>query len=298
MSRVDPRTNRVTARVPVGAVQSLAAGDGVAWASTEGGTRERDAAGVGVQPDRRGRPHAGCADRLRPYAAGAGRRRRGARADVAAIRLVLQQHGYRAGRFNVGYQSCDESTTQTGFFDPRRCAANANAYAHDTSLVALIGPWSSFCAETALRTLNLAEGGPVPVISPTSTDAGLTRSDGLPVAAGGNRGEPGFYYPTGVRNFVRLQAVDALEGTALAVLAKQLGLAHVYVLVERRTFYDGLVTEPFKRGAKALGVGTGRRGDVQDRRQRRRRAGGRGGALGSRRRRARRRPLPGGTCRW
>jgi ABC-type branched-subunit amino acid transport system substrate-binding protein len=95
----------------------------------------------------------------------------------------------------------------------------------------------------------------VPVISPSSTDAGLTRTDGLPVSAGGNRGEPGFYYPTGVRNFVRLLAVDALQGTALAVLAKQLGLAHVYVLLERGTIYDRLATEPFKRGAKALGVG-------------------------------------------
>ena len=94
------------------------------------------------------------------------------RADVDAIRLVLQQHGYRAGRFNVGYQSCDESTVQNGTFDPRRCAANANAYAHDTSLVALIGPFSSFCAEAALRTLNLADGGPVPVISPTAPTPG------------------------------------------------------------------------------------------------------------------------------
>src|SRR3954452_13581027 len=119
------------------------------------------------------------------------------------------------------------------------------------SLVALIGPFSSFCAETALRTLNRAEGDPVPVISPTSTDAGLTRIDGLPVAAGGNRGEPGFYYPTGVRNFVRLLAVDALEGTALAVFAKQLGLAHVYVLLEQGTIFRRLAPEPFKRGAKA-----------------------------------------------
>ena len=58
-----------------------------------------------------------------------------------------------------------------------------------------------------------------------------------------------------MRNFVRLQAVDALEGTALAVLAKQLGLTRVYVLLEQGTFFEGQATEPFKRGAKALGVG-------------------------------------------
>ncbi len=254
VSRVDPRTNGVTARMPIGAVQSLAAGDGVVWAGTEGGTEAGTLPTPACSPiDSGGRtPDVLIASDLTLQGQDVSA---SSRADVDAIRLVLQQHGYRAGRFNVGYQSCDESTTQTGFYDPRRCAANANAYAHDTSLVALIGPWSSFCAETALRTINLAEGGPVPVISPTSTDAGLTRTDGLPVAAGGNRGEPGFYYPTGVRNFVRLQAVDALEGTALAVLAKQLGLAHVYVLLEQGTIFNRLATEPFKRGAKALGVG-------------------------------------------
>ena len=166
VSRVDPRTNRVTARVPVGAVQSLAAGAGVAWASTAGGTQSGTLPAPACSPiDSGGRtPDVLIASDLplqgQDFAASS-------RADVDAIRLVLQQHGYRAGRFNVGYQSCDESTAQTGTCEPRRCAANANAYAHDTSLVALIGPFSSFCAEAALRTLNLAQGGPVPVISPT-----------------------------------------------------------------------------------------------------------------------------------
>ena len=99
---------------------------------------------------------------------------------------------------------------------------------------------SSFCAEAEiLRTLNLAQGGPLPVISPTSTDAGLTRSDGLPVAAGGNRGEPGFYYPTGVRNFVRLLPGDDLLAVADAVLAKRLGLQSVYVRRRRLGFLEG-----------------------------------------------------------
>jgi ABC-type branched-subunit amino acid transport system substrate-binding protein/DNA-binding beta-propeller fold protein YncE len=254
VSRVDPRTNRVTARHQVGAIQSLAAGERVAWASTDGGTENRTLPAPACSPvDSGGRaPDVLIASDLPLHSPDFGA---SSRADVDAIRLVLQQHGYRAGRFNVGYQSCDESTVQNGTWDPRRCAANANAYARDTSLVALIGPFSSFCAEAALRTLNLADGGPLPVISPSSTDAGLTRSDGLPVAAGGNRGEPGFYYPTGVRNFVRLQAVDALEGTALAVLAKQLGLTRVYVLLQKERFYEGQATEPFQRGANALGVG-------------------------------------------
>ena len=46
-----------------------------------------------------------------------------------AIRFVLQQHDFRAGAFTVGYRSCDDSTAQTGDYENRRCAANANAYA-------------------------------------------------------------------------------------------------------------------------------------------------------------------------
>jgi branched-chain amino acid transport system substrate-binding protein len=94
----------------------------------------------------------------------------------------------------------------------------------------------------------------VPTISPTSTYAGLTRPNGLPPGEDGYRNEPAVYYPAGVRNFVRLLATDDLQGTALAVLAKQLGLARVYVLQDGTEFWKGLLTEPFKRAAKALGV--------------------------------------------
>ena len=93
-----------------------------------------------------------------------------------AIRLVLERREFRAGRFTVGYRSCDESTAQTGGFEQRRCAANADAYAQAEDLVAVIGPWSSYCAEIEIPITNRAPGGPLAMISPTNTDPGLTRS--------------------------------------------------------------------------------------------------------------------------
>ena len=36
---------------------------------------------------------------------------------VEAIRLVLEQRGYRAGAYTIGYQSCDDSTAQGGGCD-------------------------------------------------------------------------------------------------------------------------------------------------------------------------------------
>ena len=40
VARIDPATNAVTARIPVGATQALAAGAGSAWVSVAGATRD------------------------------------------------------------------------------------------------------------------------------------------------------------------------------------------------------------------------------------------------------------------
>ena len=143
VSRIDPRTNGVT-RVPVGAVQALAAGAGGAWVSTAGrpaaGTLPASVCGELVSGGRK--PDVLIASDL-PLQGPNGA---GPRAMADAIRLALEQRDFKAGRYTVGYRSCDESTAQTGGFENRRCAANAEAYAGADDLVALIGPYSSFCA--------------------------------------------------------------------------------------------------------------------------------------------------------
>ena len=83
------------------------------------------------------------------------------RAMADAIRAVLAEHGSRAGKYAVGYRSCDDSTEQAGTYEPRRCAANANAYAGAERLVAVIGPWNSGCAQVEIPILNRAPGGPL-----------------------------------------------------------------------------------------------------------------------------------------
>ena len=170
-----------------------------------------------------------------------------------AIRLVLKQRNFTAGKYTVGYHSRDESTAQTGAFEQRRCAANASAYARAKRLVAVVGPWSSFCAQIQIPILNRAPGGPLAMISPTNSDPGLTRKG--PPPPDGYPGEPEVYYPTGVRNYVRVFPGDDLQGAAHAVLAKRLGLERVYLLPERSSFWDGLLTDPFRRAARRLGVG-------------------------------------------
>ena len=249
VTRVDPAKARVTSRTRIGAAQALAAGAGSAWVSTAG------AAAAGTLPDTCGELSSTVPDpdvlivSDLPLQGPVGTV---PRAMEDAIRLVLQQHDHQAGRFSVGYRSCDDSTAQTGNWENRRCAANANAYAAADDLVAMIGPFNSPCAQIEIPILNRARAGPLGIISPSNTHAGLTRPGNAPPGDGW-RGEPDVYYPTGERNYARVVGNDNLHGGSLATLARRLGLRGVYVL-DDGDYWQYALADPFRNAAKRLGV--------------------------------------------
>jgi len=251
VARIDPSTNMVEARTSVSAPQALAAGAGSAWVSVAAGTTEGalTASGCGAIASGGGTPDVLIASDLPlqgPFSAGP-------RALEGAIRFILERHRFRAGKYTVGYQSCDVSTAQTGGFEFRKCAANASAFAHAKQLVAVIGPWSSFCGQVGIPILNRAPGGPLATVSPIATHPGLTRGGRLgDDSVGAMSGEPQVYYPTGVRNFARLMAREDVQGVANAMLAKELGLKRVYVLYDPN--WNAEQRNPFLRTAPRLGV--------------------------------------------
>ena len=249
VSRIDPRTNTVTARTSIGAPQALAAGAGAAWVSVAGGTTKGvlTTSACGEVASGGGKPDVLIASdfALRgPVSADQ-------RVLANVIRFVVERRRFRAGEHTVGYQSCDVSTPETAGFEFRKCAANANAYARAEQLVAVIGPWSSFCAEVEIPIVNRAPGGPLAMISPTNTGTGLTRGGRLAES----RGQPGVFYPTGVRNFVRVAPREDFQGVAHALLAKQLGLRRVYVLHDSANDSWRIEhADPFRRAARRLGL--------------------------------------------
>ncbi len=249
VSRIDPGTNSVTAKASIGAPQALAAGAGAAWVSVAGGTTAGalPASSCGEVASGAGKPDVLIASDLPlqgPFSADP-------RAIANAIRFVMERRRFKAGEYAVGYQSCDVSTPQTAGFEFRKCAANANAYARAKQLVAVIGSWSSFCSEVELPIVNRAPGGPLAMISPANTGPNLTR--GGPLAE--SRGEPGVFYPTGVRNFVRVAPREDLLGVADAMLAKRLGLRRVHVLYDSASDDWRIVhADPFRRAARRLGL--------------------------------------------
>jgi branched-chain amino acid transport system substrate-binding protein len=165
-----------------------------------------------------------------------------------AIKFILARHQFRAGKYGVAYQACDDSTSATDQGDLTRCAANAKAYAQDASLIGVLGTWNSRCSEVELPLLNQAPSGPLALVSPSNTNVGLTHA-----GPGTGPGEPGLYYPTGKRSFARVISADDAQGAADALLTKRLHVRRVVVLDDRESYGVTVVT-PFMHAARALGL--------------------------------------------
>ncbi|HEX6762756.1 MAG TPA: branched-chain amino acid ABC transporter substrate-binding protein [Gaiellaceae bacterium] len=167
-----------------------------------------------------------------------------------AIAYVLKQHGWKAGKYTLAYQSCDDSTAQAGKWDSGKTSANANAYAQDQSVIGVIGTFNSGAAEIIVPVLNRAPNGPVAMVSPANTYVGLTHGGPGTVA-----GEPGKYYPTGKRNYARVVAADDYQGAADALLAQSLGVKKVFILNDKEAYGLGVASN-FRNAATKLGIKT------------------------------------------
>jgi branched-chain amino acid transport system substrate-binding protein len=162
-----------------------------------------------------------------------------------AILWDLANRGWKAGNLKIGYQSCDDSTAQTGGWDSAKCATNARLYASNRSVIGVVGTFNSGCAKIIVPILNRANPGPLPMVSPANTNPGLTKH--------WDPGEPQKYYPTGVRNYARVVATDDFQGPADAMWSKALGYKKVYVLNDKQTYGFGVATT-YKNAAKKLGI--------------------------------------------
>jgi branched-chain amino acid transport system substrate-binding protein len=177
-----------------------------------------------------------------------------------AVQYVLEkQYKFKAGKFTVGYQACDDSTAQTGAWDPAKCSSNARAYAADKSVIGLLGTFNSGCSKLIVPILNRAPGGAVAMLSSANTAVGLTHSD-----ATTSPGEPKVYYPTGVRNYARVAASDDYQGPAgvtmlqskafkLAQGKKFKAVTNVFIVHDNQVFGKG-VAQAFSNKAKKSGL--------------------------------------------
>jgi branched-chain amino acid transport system substrate-binding protein len=167
---------------------------------------------------------------------------------VAAVKYQLQQQNYKAGDYNIAFQSCDNATAQAGGWDSGKCSANANAYAGNDGVIGVIGTFNSGCAAIEIPVLNQAPDGGIPMLSPANTYVCLTAA-----APSCDSTEPDKYYPSGTRNYLRVVANDAYQGSADAEFAQSLGVKSVYILNDKQAYGLGVATN-FRDAAQSLGI--------------------------------------------
>jgi DNA-binding SARP family transcriptional activator/ABC-type branched-subunit amino acid transport system substrate-binding protein/DNA-binding beta-propeller fold protein YncE len=244
--RIDPRTNRARVVSRIASARGIAVGEGAVWV-TAAPPRTSDAALPSVACSRVtyagvGTPRFLIASDLPLHGPG----RVATVPMVEAIRFVLERREFKAGRFSVGYQSCDDSTAQAGTYDPSTCFSNAKAYARNLDVIGFIGAYNSGCSGVQIPVANQAPDGPLAMISTSNTWNGLTRP-----YKGMRRGELEARYPSGERNYVRIAAADHLQSVANATLVKELGLRDLFVLSPDG---DRYFTADVRTAARKLGL--------------------------------------------
>ena len=162
-----------------------------------------------------------------------------------AIAYVLSQQDWKAGKYKIAFQACNDATAQLAKWDPTKCSANAHAYASDNSLIGVIGTFNSGCAAIEIPVLNQAPGGGLQMISPANTYGCLTE----PCAGA----EPEKYYPSGKRTYARVAPSDPNQGAVDAKFLQSKNVKSVYILNDKEAYGLG-VAKNFSGAAKALGM--------------------------------------------
>src|SRR5262245_24448037 len=166
-----------------------------------------------------------------------------------AIAYALEQAGWKAAKYTVGYQACNDASAQLAKWDPSKCSANAHAYAGNQDLIGVIGTFNSGCAAIEIPVLNGAPGGGLALLSPANTYGCLTE----PCA--GN--EPEKYYPSGKRNYARVAPSDPNQAAVDVAFLKSRGVHSIYILNDKEAYGLGVAKNvqgaASEAGIKVLG---------------------------------------------
>ena len=168
---------------------------------------------------------------------------------VASLQMALADFGNAGGGFAIEYTALDDGiAANNGSWDAAKEAENATSVVNDPDAVVYIATYNSGAAAVSIPILNQAQPSPMAMISPANTYPGLTKD--LPSNA---EGEPEVYYPTGVRNYMRVVPADDLQGPAAGAWAyNDAGLTNAYVLHDNQLYGKG-VAQAFHDTFQSLG---------------------------------------------
>jgi branched-chain amino acid transport system substrate-binding protein len=166
--------------------------------------------------------------------------------NAQAMKLVLQQRGWRAGPYSVAVQVCDESSA-ANFNDVAKCERTARLFADDPSVIAVVGPSTSSCAAAMLPQLNPARGEPLALVGIGNTYLGLTRR-----GPGVERGDPDRLYPSGERSYLRTVPADDAQAAAGVLIARRADVRRPVTVHDGSAYGRGLAGA-FQQAARNIG---------------------------------------------
>lgn len=148
---------------------------------------------------------------------------------INGVKLALKDAGYKAGRFKIELVVRDDGDEDGRWIEALEKKIVEEAVA-DKDVMIYLGAANSGASKISIPITN--KGG-LSQISPSNTWPGLTRPGFAP-------GEPGIFYPTGVRNYFRVVPTDAIQGEVGAVWAKEMGVKSVFILDDGDVYGKGI----------------------------------------------------------
>jgi branched-chain amino acid transport system substrate-binding protein len=165
---------------------------------------------------------------------------------VRGIELYLEQLGGKAGPYEIEFETIDDSVFPGSAYGESPNLQHARESAEDERIVGVVGRFSSGYTKQAVE---LANPRSLVYVSPSNTAVGLTHE-----GPGSEPGEPGKYYPSGIRTYARVVAPDDVQARIGAALMKNtLGVSKVFVLDDRDSYGMGMA-DAFEAAAPDFGL--------------------------------------------
>jgi len=162
---------------------------------------------------------------------------------VNGIKLALEEQNYRIGDYKIELIVKDDGD-ETGQWQKNIEEEIAKRAVADPDVMVYLGTYNSGAAKVSIPITNKAG---LVQISPGNTWPGLTKPGFLP-------GEPGTFYPTGVRSYFRVCPIDTLQAPAGAIWANDLRVKNVYVFDDGTESAGFGIANLFEEKARELGI--------------------------------------------
>ncbi len=161
---------------------------------------------------------------------------------VNGIKLALEEVDYKVGNYKIELV-VEDGGDEKGQWQESIEEDIAKRAVQDSDVMVYLGTYNSGAAMVSIPITNKAG---LVQISPGNTMPGLTQPGFIP-------GQPGIFYPTGVRNYFRVVPTDALQGPVGAIWAKELGFNNIYIFDDGEAYGTG-IANLFEATAEEIGL--------------------------------------------